>query len=1113
MKRVFSIITVLFAFSLCAELMVPIPRNTQEDLVHPTHRVYDNNTRVTWDFATNPVGIIPNYYDYQPGNYNSTPVRVQPDVLGGGVYIVFHARETAASIRRVYYCYIDDEGYLTNCATISTDDIHEGYAGIDLDPITGDPIVVWHANMQTGSADLEIVCSYDLFHLGSPGLWKSPFVIINDNTISPNAPSDEFIWPYSYIGPSPNPGKRRVYVTANNSDDSPTGSPSENQLIAYADFDVNDLNMLSEFNWSYVTIPLMDDWHMGVPEWKRPNCAMAVSDDGKVAIFGYVITDADVSNTPDRMFCFVNDNYGMGDFVYYEGQAEFDISNPQNQDGSYRFIDPDTGQPQQIYMEPYLSNHMNAIFTDDGTKLKFPGNMNMMIHPASWFPDLPMMYPKVFTFDLISGEFSFIDIDLPGTNPNDNIPMIPWDLNEDGVVDQFDPDGYVTWVEGWPIYHYDNSLAFHENTMKITKNEDNDWLCAVWSDGLKARLGNIPEPGYEDWAEYPEIALAISADNGQTWSETILMNAKTDDVNYVPELDGMIPCYIYPGDEIEDIGNGFGRLHLFFLDDNSYGSSIQGHGENLGGTMIYTSIDIDFSEYQNDINANFSATPTFGVAPLSVQFNDISTYISNPITTWEWDFENDGIIDSYEQNPSYTYLYQGVYTVKLTVGNGIETNTEIKPSYINVDNPVSSDFEATPLSGFEPLDVQFTDISSGNITNWEWDFEDDGIIDSYEQNPVYTYPAPGDFTVTLTVSDGTYQDTEIKDDYIEVSGPLADFVADITSGYVSLEVQFTDQSIGNITSWEWDFDNDGTIDSNEQNPSYTYSETGEFTVSLTVSNVNYSNIETKIEYIEVLNPIAFFEADQTFGYIPLDIQFNDLSLGNIDTWEWDFDSDGIIDSNEQNPIYTYTNADTFSVALTVYTADYSDTQTIDEFIVTLDHVDCDFIATPLNGIIPLEVQFTCNSIGSISQWEWDFNNDGMIDSTEPNPTCTYSNPGNYSVRLLVTDGTEEDYELKLDYISASLTDAGNILPPLETTLQNNFPNPFNPMTYISFEVKENEVAQLTIFNVKGQLLLNERFHTGRYHFPWNASEYSSGVYSCKLKSASYEKTQKMIFMK
>lgn len=98
----------------------------------------------------------------------------------------------------------------------------------------------------------------------------------------------------------------------------------------------------------------------------------------------------------------------------------------------------------------------------------------------------------------------------------------------------------------------------------------------------------------------------------------------------------------------------------------------------------------------------------------------------------------------------------------------------------------------------------------------------------------------------------------------------AGFTASPRSGTVPLEVQFTDQSTGDITDWEWDFDNDGTVDSTEQNPTHTYAAVGEYTVSLTVTGPDGSDTETKVDYIEVsqkelkigvIGPMAYVQGE------------------------------------------------------------------------------------------------------------------------------------------------------------------------------------------------------------------------------------------------------------
>ena len=139
----------------------------------------------TYEFITEPVSLMTNYYDYMPGNYCTLPVQIEDN---GDLYIVYHARETPASYRRFYYNYIDAFGNVANSATMIPNDVHEGFASIDLDQVTGDPFVAWHGDFDTTSADLEVVMSYDLYHLGGPGLWRSPIIVFDDNTPSPNMP-------------------------------------------------------------------------------------------------------------------------------------------------------------------------------------------------------------------------------------------------------------------------------------------------------------------------------------------------------------------------------------------------------------------------------------------------------------------------------------------------------------------------------------------------------------------------------------------------------------------------------------------------------------------------------------------------------------------------------------------------------------------------------------------------------------------------------------------------------------------------------------------------------------------------------------------------------------
>jgi len=162
-------------------------------------------------------------------------------------------------------------------------------------------------------------------------------------------------------------------------------------------------------------------------------------------------------------------------------------------------------------------------------------------------------------------------------------------------------------------------------------------------------------------------------------------------------------------------------------------------------------------------SADFTASPTSGSAPLSVQFTDTS---AGEPTSWSWDFGGGGT--STEQNPVHTYIIPGTYTVTLTAENAHGSDTVTKSGYISVASPVIADFTVNVTSGEAPLAVQFTDLSSGDgITSWSWDFGDGGT--STERNPKHTYTAEGTYTVTLMVINAHGSNTVAKADYISVT--------------------------------------------------------------------------------------------------------------------------------------------------------------------------------------------------------------------------------------------------------------------------------------------------------------------------------------------------------
>ncbi len=333
--------------------------------------------------------------------------------------------------------------------------------------------------------------------------------------------------------------------------------------------------------------------------------------------------------------------------------------------------------------------------------------------------------------------------------------------------------------------------------------------------------------------------------------------------------------------------------------------------------------------------ANFTATPTSGTAPLTVQFTDSST--NNP-TSWWWDFGDERV--TILQNPSHTYQKPGTYTVSLWAKNDAGNDQIIESNLITVSGSSSSvpvaNFSATPTSGTAPLTVQFTDSSTNNPTSWWWEFGNGWK--STQQNPSFTYQKPGTYTVNMWARNASGNHKIIKSNFITVTSssggvPVANFSATPTSGTAPLTVQFTDTSTNNPTSWWWDFgDERVTI---LQNPSHTYQKPGTYTVSLWAKNAAGNNQIIKSNFITVTGssssvPVANFSATPTSGTAPLTVQFTDTSTNNPTSWFWEF-GDGW-KSTRQNTSHTYQKPGTYTINMWARNASGNDQIIKSDFI-------------------------------------------------------------------------------------------------------------------------------------------------------------------------------------
>ena len=154
--------------------------------------------------------------------------------------------------------------------------------------------------------------------------------------------------------------------------------------------------------------------------------------------------------------------------------------------------------------------------------------------------------------------------------------------------------------------------------------------------------------------------------------------------------------------------------------------------------------------------------------------------------------------------------YNGNDECNIPIGNGYEVisaGSWHNLALQNISNAAPiADFEVNQTNGYIPLVVQFTDTSQNTPTSWYWEFGDGNI--STLRHPQYTYTAAGTYTVNLTVTNAGGSDSEVKTDFITVTGssvPVADFTGGPLTGYAPLNVAFTDRSTGSPSAYTWFF--------------------------------------------------------------------------------------------------------------------------------------------------------------------------------------------------------------------------------------------------------------------------------------------------------------------
>jgi uncharacterized delta-60 repeat protein len=282
-------------------------------------------------------------------------------------------------------------------------------------------------------------------------------------------------------------------------------------------------------------------------------------------------------------------------------------------------------------------------------------------------------------------------------------------------------------------------------------------------------------------------------------------------------------------------------------------------GVQLGNIPInYSLSDVESDtcsimvEYSTDGGENWQ-TATMGWAG-----DGLTNLFSSPSGTahmFLWNSREDNVALTGQEDdikvritPSDFHTGTAAETASFSVDNSIE------------NNPPTVEITSGPEEGSTVYTLQVTFTWSGSDT----DGTVIGYYYSFDRDPpnIWTTDTSatsgvlslGEHTFRVIAVDDRYDSSAVASRTFTVfipPPPVANFTASPTSGMAPLTVQFTDTSTGIITSWAWDFDNDGTVDSTEQNPSYTYTDPGAYTVKLSVAGPGGSGENVKSNHITV----------------------------------------------------------------------------------------------------------------------------------------------------------------------------------------------------------------------------------------------------------------------
>lgn len=330
----------------------------------------------------------------------------------------------------------------------------------------------------------------------------------------------------------------------------------------------------------------------------------------------------------------------------------------------------------------------------------------------------------------------------------------------------------------------------------------------------------------------------------------------------------------------------------------------------------------------------------------------------------------------------------------------------------------------TPVAG--GLHVRWLQVDAEDLAGYRVYAGGEEALGYVEGGETVVIPASAETEITLTSIDLSGNESEASEPSIAIplagAMPTIELTASTASGGRHAVIELTATG---AETYDWDVDGDGDWDITGDTAGTATASTASYGLMRPALQGHTADGGFSLSAVSLLiagnsRPVAEAFANPSYGQAPLEVSFEGFAEdddGTIALYAWDFDGDGNYDydhsTNPNPPPHTYS-------ATGLYNAKFRVTD--NEGAWDVDTVSVQVLPDPDNQMPVIEeitaepsfctpgtlVQFTATANdpdGSIAEWSWDFDSDGLEDSIEQNPSHTFATAGFYNVRLRVDDDT------------------------------------------------------------------------------------------------------------